>query len=74
MAEISLDAKGLRCPQPTLKLTTLVIKLKPGDILNVTADCPTFEPDLRGWCGRMKKVLIFIREEGNGVKVAQIKV
>ena len=74
MATHMFDAKGLKCPQPTLKLTTLVISLKPGDILDVVADCPTFEADVKGWCSRMKKVLISIKEVEGGAKRAQIKV
>jgi len=73
MSETTLNCKGLRCPEPTLKLTAVAIKLKSGDFISVQADCPTFEKDLRGWCQRMKKILIFIREESDGSKLAQIK-
>lgn len=60
-----LDAKGLKCPQPTLKVTVMATKMKPGDVLEVVADCPTFETDVRQWCERSKKVLLWFKTEGN---------
>jgi len=73
MALHNLDALGLKCPQPTLKITVLATKLQPGDILEVLADCPTFEKDVRDWCTRSKKVLLWVRDEGGGKKRGQIK-
>ncbi|MCS7215597.1 MAG: sulfurtransferase TusA family protein [Thermodesulfovibrio sp.] len=64
MAVHLLDARGLKCPQPTLKVTAMAVKMKPGDILEVIADCPTFEKDVREWCARSKKVLLWIKQEG----------
>ena len=72
MAIHTLDAVGLNCPRPTLKITSMSVKVKPGDILEVTADCPTFEKDVRDWCSRFKKVLLWIRDEGM-VKKCQIQ-
>ncbi|MBF0500370.1 MAG: sulfurtransferase TusA family protein [Candidatus Riflebacteria bacterium] len=74
MANKVLDAKGLKCPQPTLRLTATVAQLKPGDTIEVIADCPTFEVDVKGWCQRMKKVLISLKDEGGTAKRATIKV
>jgi tRNA 2-thiouridine synthesizing protein A len=65
MATIQLDATGLRCPQPILKITGKLPELKPGDILEATADCPTFEDDVRKWCDRMKKTLLAINKDGD---------
>jgi tRNA 2-thiouridine synthesizing protein A len=72
MALTSLDARGLKCPQPTLKITVMSVKMKPGDIFDIIADCPTFEKDVRDWCVRAKKTLLWIKEEGTA-KRAQIK-
>ncbi len=76
MAKASLDARGLKCPLPALKMNSMMLKneVKPGDVLEVVADCPTFEKDVRDWCSRTKKVLVFIREEGNGVKRCQVQI
>jgi tRNA 2-thiouridine synthesizing protein A len=72
MPVTALDARGLKCPQPTLKITVLAIKMKPGDVLEVVADCPTFEKDVRDWCSRAKKILLWVRDEG-AAKKAQIQ-
>lgn len=61
MALIELDARGLKCPQPTLKITVMSVKMKPGDVLEVVADCPTFEKDVRDWCSRAKKTLLWAK-------------
>ena len=68
-----LDAKGLKCPQPTLKVTAMAVKMKPGDVLEVVADCATFEKDVRDWCTRSKKVLLWMKDEGAGGKRCQIQ-
>jgi len=68
MAVITLDAKGLKCPQPTLKITVAALKAKPGDTLEVTGDCPTFDKDVRDWCVKSKKTLLWIRPEGSALR------
>jgi len=73
MAVIILDANGLKCPQPILKITTKLPELKAGDILEVMADCETFAKDVKMWCERAKKTLLFCRDEGGGKFKAQIQ-
>ena len=68
MATQNLDALGLKCPQPTLKITIMASKLRQGDSLEVLADCPTFEKEVKAWCDRSNKVLLWIRDEGEGRK------
>ena len=72
MATVTLDAVGLRCPQPILKITSKMPEISPGDVLEVSADCPTFEDDVRKWCERMKKTLLAIEKNGDKA-VAQIQ-
>ncbi|MSN24597.1 MAG: SirA-like protein [Geobacter sp.] len=59
-----LDATGLKCPQPVLKLSVISPDMKPGEILEVIGDCPTFEKDITAWCFRLKKTLLVMREDG----------
>ncbi len=73
MAVTILDLKGLKCPQPTLRLTNVCMKAQPGDIYEVTADCDTFEKDIKTWCERMKKTLLWLRTEDGNVKRAQVQ-
>lgn len=76
MATMTIEAKGLKCPVPVLKVTTAVMKkeVKPGDVLEVVADCPSFEADIRKWCADSKKILVWFRDEGNNVKRCQIQI
>lgn len=73
MATERLDCCGMRCPQPVLKLAAKSPDMKPGDVLEVTADCPTFTKDVKAWCDRMKKTLIAINDHGGGKFTAQIQ-
>ncbi len=72
MATKRLDVKGLRCPQPIQAIITSMHETAPGDTLEVTADCPTFEEDVRRWCERSGKTLLAITRSGD-VMVAQIQ-
>lgn len=58
-----LDLTGLKCPKPVLKLAIKAPTLKTGDLLEVLGDCPTFERDVRTWCQRMAKTLLYVRQE-----------
>ena len=73
MGTIALDTTGLKCPQPVLKIAALSPDLSPGDVLDVVGDCPTFERDIRAWCRRLKKTIIFLRDEGDGRMRCQIQ-
>ena len=73
MAVVKLDAVGLRCPQPVLKIAAKMLEMSAGDILEVSGDCPTFEEDVRKWCDRMKKTLLAVTFAGETTKVAQIQ-
>jgi len=49
------------------------LKLKKESILEVVADCSTFENDVKNWCRRNNKTLLWIRDEGEGVKRCQVQ-
>lgn len=67
-----VDAIGLRCPQPILKITIMLPEMQDGDVLEAVADCATFEEDVRKWCGRMNKTLLSVQHDGDKTTV-QIK-
>ena len=73
MAVELLDTMGLKCPQPVLKVAVKAPDMKPGDILEVIGDCPTFERDMRMWCERIKKTYLSVKEEGGSKKRIQIQ-
>ena len=73
MAIQVLDALGLKCPQPILKIAAKTPEMKPGDILEVLGDCPSFEKDVRAWSQRVGKVVLSVRDEGADKKRIQIQ-
>jgi tRNA 2-thiouridine synthesizing protein A len=73
MAILLLDTKGLRCPQPILKIAAKSPEMHSGDILEVLGDCDSFEKDVRAWGMRMKKVILSVKDEGNKVLRIQIQ-
>ena len=73
MAVQTINAVGLKCPQPILKIAAKSPEMAVGDILEVVADCPTFEKDVRAWCERLKKVLLSVKDDGGGKKKIQIQ-
>lgn len=72
MATVELDAKGLRCPQPVIRIAAKSSTMNAGDILVVKADCPTFEQDVRKWCERMRKTLLAVTRQDDAT-IAQIQ-
>ena len=73
MATKQLDFRGLKCPDPTLKMAVESHSTPAGEILEVLADCPTFEDDIRSWCQRNKKALLWFRQDGSA-KRCQIRI
>ena len=69
MAVKTIDAVGLKCPQPVLKIAAMAPEMQSGDILEVKGDCPTFEKDARIWAERMKKVILSVKDEGTGKRI-----
>lgn len=68
-----LDATGLRCPQPVLKLSVISPDMKPVEILEIIGDCPTFEKDITAWCLRLKKTLLVMHDDGGYRRRALIR-
>ena len=56
--EVELDLKGLKCPQPILRIHSRALKLPKGSIIKVVADCPTFERDLSIWAAKTGKTVL----------------
>jgi len=69
----TLDTLGLKCPQPILKVAVMAKKLQKGDILEVLADCESFPKDIKAWCEKTGKTLLFCIDEGGGKHKAQIQ-
>ena len=49
---IAVDACGLQCPGPVIKLYEAISKAQDGDVINITATDPGFFADAAAWCAR----------------------
>ncbi len=70
---MEFDYKGLRCPQPVLKLTVAARGVPPGTAVKVLADCPSFPKDLQKWCMKNGKVMVSCIPGPGGGFVAQVQ-
>lgn len=68
-----INALGLKCPQPIIKISAAVLGMKSGELIEVEADCPSFEADVREWCARTNHTVLWFKDEG-GKKRCQIKI
>ena len=74
MADVSkqshhtLDCIGLYCPMPILKTRQEMDKLGVGDMLEVLADDPAAEPDLKSWAKRTGQKIVKIEKTDEGLR------
>lgn len=73
MATEKLDARGLKCPQPILKVMAKIPMMNPGDILEIEADCPSFATDIKAWSNKTGNTLLICTTDSTGKHMAQIQ-
>jgi peroxiredoxin family protein/TusA-related sulfurtransferase/rhodanese-related sulfurtransferase len=66
---IRLDACGLSCPGPIMKLKEAVDEMQDGEQIEVTATDPGFTMDAKAWCESTGNTLVSHSEEGGYRKV-----
>ena len=47
---VVLDARGLRCPLPVIRLARLATERQPGTVVEVWATDPAARADIPAWC------------------------
>jgi tRNA 2-thiouridine synthesizing protein A len=57
-ADHTLDALGLRCPEPVMMVRKTVRNMQPGETLLVIADDPPTTRDIPGFCRFMEHELV----------------
>lgn len=72
MATKVLECMGQQSHQVLMNMTIKISGMQPGDILEVTADCDTFEEDIGRWCKINNKKIQWIKDIGNSAKQCQI--
>ena len=73
MTTHNLDALGLKCPQPVLKVAIMAKQMQPGDLLEIMADCESFPEDIAKWCTTTGNTLLFCATGSDGKTKAQIQ-
>ena len=63
-----LDCIGLYCPMPILRTRQEMDKLGVGDILEVLADDPAAEPDIKSWAKRTGQKILKIEKTDEGLR------
>lgn len=73
METLRLDAMGDKCPLPVQKIAAKAKAVPEGSILEVVADCPNFESDVRKWCDRTGRIILSVMEGEGTTKTIQIQ-
>jgi tRNA 2-thiouridine synthesizing protein A len=68
-----LDCIGLYCPMPVLKTREEMDKLTIGETLEVLADDPAAEEDLKAWAKRTGQRIIEIEKTTEGMRFLILK-
>lgn len=69
---VALDACGLSCPGPLMKVRDNINEINIGDTLEVKASDPGFYEDIKAWCKRTNNELVQISRD-KGISTAIIK-
>ncbi len=66
---LTVNACGLQCPGPVIKLYEAMLEAKEGDIINITSTDPGFFADASAWCARTKNTYLKGEKLDNGFAV-----
>ncbi|MBN1798755.1 MAG: sulfurtransferase TusA family protein [Spirochaetales bacterium] len=73
MGIVRLDTLGMISPEPMLKLAVLAPDMSAGQVLEIVGDSPTFEKDIRSWCDRLRKSIVYVKQQGEYKKLIAIQ-
>lgn len=65
----TLDCLGLYCPEPIYRTRMELGDMKIGEVLEVVADDPAAEADLRSLVKRLGQELLSVGKSGNAVRI-----
>jgi TusA-related sulfurtransferase len=70
----TLDCLGLYCPEPVFKTRMELDEMRVGEVLEVMADDPAAEADIRSLVKHLEQELMSVSKEGNAVRILIKKV
>ena len=56
--DVELDARGLRCPMPLMKVSRALKEMQAGQVIRVQATDPGSKRDFEGWTGNTGNILL----------------
>lgn len=71
--DITLDAKGLNCPLPLLRLKQLLQKSKPGDVIQMIATDPAAHLDVGVFIDKSSHEML-LHERNDDIQYFYIKI
>ena len=66
--DMTLDAKGLRCPMPLLKTKKAIDKIESGQIIEILGTDPGSANDYPGWCERAGHDYLGAKEDSDFIR------
>ena len=72
MTDYTINARGLQCPGPIMRLFTQMKTAQPGDTVTIEVTDIGFKKDIEAWCRKTKNELVSLSEDG-GVITAQVR-
>lgn len=63
----TLDCLGLYCPEPVFRVRLELDKMKIGEVVEVLADDPAAEEDIKSLTKRLEQQLLSINKQGNTI-------
>ena len=71
--ELTLDATGLRCPLPVIRLAAAARDAPAGTVIRLLATDPAAEPDVAAWC-RMRGQQLLEQTWAEGVLASRVRI
>lgn len=65
MADVTLDAVGLFCPEPVFRVKIAVEKMQAGQTIAVSADDPAADDDISRWVNRSGHQMLDKTKDGD---------
>lgn len=70
----TLDCLGLYCPEPVYRTRIELDNMKIGEILEILADDPAAEADIRSLVKSLEQEILSVSKDGNTVRILVKKV
>ena len=62
-----LDLRGLYCPEPVFRTKVALDSLQIGEVIEVIADDPASEEDIKRWANRVGQAILSIQKNGKDI-------